>query len=55
MLCPVYDRSKLGEISRVDGSCIVEQMDSTLVIPPDTYFEVDCYGNIIITVSEETV
>lgn len=55
MLCPVYDRSKLGEISRVDGPCIVEQMDSTSVIPPDTYFEVDCYGNIIITVSEETV
>ena len=50
--CPVYDRALLGRIGRVDGPCIVEQMDSTSVIPPRTYFEVDEYGNIIVTVSE---
>lgn len=50
--CPVYDRAKLGCIARVSGPCIVEQMDSTTVIPPNTYFEVDQYGNIIVTVSE---
>ena len=49
--CPVYDRTLLGQIKRVDGPCIVEQMDSTSVIPPQTYFEVDEYGNIIVTVS----
>ncbi|WHH58103.1 hydantoinase/oxoprolinase family protein [Petroclostridium sp. X23] len=48
VVCPVYDRSKLGIIKRVDGPCIVEQMDSTTVIPPNTWFEVDTYGNIII-------
>lgn len=53
--CPVYDRARLGVISRVDGPCIVEQMDSTAVIPPDTHFEVDAYGNIVVTVSEKTV
>ena len=53
--CPVYDRSRLGRIARIDGPCIVEQMDSTSVIPPNTYFEVDDYGNIIVTVSEKTV
>ena len=49
--CPVYDRSKLGITYRINGPCIIEQMDSTAVIPPDTYFEVDKYGNIIVSVS----
>ena len=48
--CPVYDRYKLGQIDRVEGPCIIEQMDSTSVIPPNTHFKVDCYGNIIVAV-----
>ena len=52
--CPVYDRSKMGVVAHVNGPCIIEQMDSTSVIPPDTHFEVDDYGNIIVTVSEKT-
>ncbi|MGI6169688.1 MAG: hydantoinase/oxoprolinase family protein, partial [Christensenellales bacterium] len=48
--CAVYDRAKLGTISRVDGPCIIEQMDSTTVISPNAHFEVDSYGNLIITV-----
>ena len=52
VVCPVYDRSKLGRIERVEGPCIIEQMDSTSVIPPGTWFKVDDYGNIIVTVSE---
>lgn len=48
--CPVYDRYKIGQIDRVQGPCIIEQMDSTTVIPPNTHFKVDCYGNIIVTV-----
>lgn len=27
---------------------IVEQMDSTTVIPPNTWFEVDIHGNLIV-------
>ena len=46
--CPVYDRSKLGMIDRIEGPCIVEQMDSTTVIPPEMWFHVDRYGNMII-------
>lgn len=46
--CPVYDRSKFGRCPRVDGPCIVEQMDSTTVIPPNTWFEVDIHGNLIV-------
>ena len=46
--CPVYDRAKFGRCSRVDGPCIVEQMDSTTVIPPNTWFEVDLHGNLVV-------
>ena len=48
--CPVYDRAKLGSLESAQGPCIVEQMDSTTVIPPDTHFTIDGYGNIIISV-----
>ncbi|WP_434309815.1 hydantoinase/oxoprolinase family protein [Hominifimenecus sp. rT4P-3] len=46
--CPVYDRAKFGRCDRVDGPCIVEQMDSTIVIPPNTWFKVDVYGNLVV-------
>ncbi|MCB6610703.1 hydantoinase/oxoprolinase family protein [[Clostridium] symbiosum] len=48
--CPVYGREKLGKCARVEGPCIIEQMDSTTVIPPDTWFKVDKYGNLIVKV-----
>ncbi|MDO4541103.1 MAG: hydantoinase/oxoprolinase family protein [Syntrophomonadaceae bacterium] len=46
--CPIYDRAKFGRCERVDGPCIVEQMDSTTVIPPNTWFKVDIHGNLIV-------
>ena len=46
--CPVYDRAKFARCRRIDGPCIVEQMDSTTVIPPNTWFEVDVHGNLIV-------
>ena len=46
--CPVYDRAKFGKTEKVNGPCIVEQMDSTTVIPPNTYFSVDKYGNLLV-------
>lgn len=48
--CPVYDRSKFGRSERVNGPCIVEQMDSTTVIPPGAWFKVDSHGNLIVSV-----
>lgn len=48
IICPVYDRSKFGIIKAVKGPCIIEQMDSTTVIPPNTIFDVDQFGNIIV-------
>lgn len=48
--CPVYDRAKFEKIKHIEGPCIVEQMDSTTVVPPNTWFEVDTYGNLILHV-----
>lgn len=46
----IYDRSQLGAGATFDGPAIVEQMDSTVVVPPTATAEVDETGNIIITV-----
>jgi N-methylhydantoinase A len=46
----VYDRSKLGAGASFEGPAIVEQMDSTVVVPPGTDAQVERTGNLIITV-----
>lgn len=46
---PIYSRDKVPVLSEIFGPAIVEQMDSTTVIPPDFRAEVDVYKNIIIT------
>ena len=51
--CPVYDRAKLGRAERVNGPCIIEQMDSTTVVPPNTWFSIDKFGNLIIRAFDE--
>jgi N-methylhydantoinase A len=49
--CPVYAREKLGNGNRLVGPAIVEQVDSTIVIPPGHRAFVEGFGNIIIEVS----
>lgn len=44
----VYDRAALAAGTTFDGPAIVEQMDSTVVVPPDWRAEVDDYGNIVL-------
>ena len=44
----IYTRSALPAGATFNGPAIVEQMDSTVVIPPDWRAEVDDYGNIIL-------
>lgn len=46
----VIDRTALGAGVSFDGPAIVEQMDSTVVVPPNATAEVDRTGNIIIEV-----
>ena len=44
----IYERARLPAGARFQGPAIVEQMDSTTVIPPDWGAEVDEYGNIVL-------
>lgn len=47
---PVYERKKLPTGVEFSGPAIVEQLDSTIVVPPNFAAKVDEYRNIIITV-----
>ncbi len=45
---PFYDRTALRAGHRLEGPAIVEQYDTTTVIPPGLGAEIDRYGNIVI-------
>jgi N-methylhydantoinase A len=45
---PHYDRTRLGVGARVDGPAIIRQYDSTTVVLPGHFAEVDKHGNILI-------
>ena len=51
LLCAtaVFDRAALQAGSEIRGPAILEQVDSTIVVPPDARVEIDSYGNVIIT------
>jgi N-methylhydantoinase A len=46
--CPVYDREKLDVGNRVAGPAIIEQMDTTTVVPPGMTARVEPYLNLIL-------
>ena len=45
---PIYARGKMLPGAVVEGPAIVEQVDSTIVLPPDTSTSVDQYLNLVI-------
>ena len=45
---PHYDRVRLGVGARVDGPAIIRQYDTTTVLMPGHYAEIDTHGNILI-------
>jgi N-methylhydantoinase A len=47
---PVYRRDDLPAGARFEGPAIVEQLDSTTVIPPGVAAEVDRFLNIVMRV-----
>ena len=47
---PIYQRTDLRAGHRIIGQAIIEQVDSTVLIPPGTPAEVDKFLNIILTV-----
>ncbi|HEY4822409.1 MAG TPA: hydantoinase/oxoprolinase family protein, partial [Candidatus Bathyarchaeia archaeon] len=44
--CPVLDRREMGPGLRGKGPCVVEDYDSTLVIPPGPSYEIDGKGAV---------
>ena len=51
--CPVYDRGALSAGMVITGPAIIEQMDTTTVIPPDFRCECDAWGNLILSQIDE--
>ncbi|WP_029271165.1 hydantoinase/oxoprolinase family protein [Virgibacillus alimentarius] len=49
---PIYNRPDIPVSSIISGPAIVEQLDSTVVIPPEFTAKVDEYKNIIISLSK---
>lgn len=47
---PIYARSTLVPGTVVDGPCIVEQADTTIIIEPNMQGRVDAYENILVEV-----
>jgi N-methylhydantoinase A len=50
--CPIYDRAELAPGDRICGPAIVEQMDTTTVIPPGFVARVDAALNLFMTTTE---
>jgi N-methylhydantoinase A len=46
--CPIYDRSDLVPGDVLVGPAIVEQMDTTTLLPPDFDASVDGFGNLLL-------
>jgi N-methylhydantoinase A len=47
---PIYDRGSLGPGTTIAGPAIVEQDDTTVLVPPGTKMEVDGFQNLLIDV-----
>jgi N-methylhydantoinase A len=51
--CPIYERRDCAAGTTVRGPAIIEQMDTTTVVPPDFVARADEWGNLILSVCPE--
>jgi N-methylhydantoinase A len=51
---PVYDRTRLGHGATLRGPAIVEERESTLVVPPGANVVIDRAGNAVVTLPRRT-
>jgi N-methylhydantoinase A/oxoprolinase/acetone carboxylase beta subunit len=47
--CPIYERDRLRAGNRIQGPAVIEQADSTIVVPPSFNAVVDAHGRIGMT------
>ncbi|MEZ5589910.1 MAG: hydantoinase/oxoprolinase family protein [Gammaproteobacteria bacterium] len=45
---PLYRRERLPLASQLQGPAIVEQLDTTIVVPPDCQMSIDALGNLLL-------
>ncbi len=50
--CETYERLRLKAGDRIAGPAVIEQMDTTTVIPPGETAEVDRYGTLIVELNQ---
>jgi N-methylhydantoinase A len=50
--CPVFQRDSLATGQFFEGPAVVEQLDSTILIPPGYRGEIEPFGNLIIEAKE---
>lgn len=48
---PIYDRTELDAGTSIEGPAVIEQTDTTVLVPPNARARVDNYLNIVIDVS----
>ena len=48
---PIYNRKSLSGDAKIDGPAIIEQDDTTIVLPPRWTAKIDDYGNLFITLT----
>jgi N-methylhydantoinase A len=48
--CPIYDRYRLRAGEEITGPAVVEEIDSTTVIPPGFQARVDRFGNLLVNI-----
>jgi N-methylhydantoinase A len=46
--CKIYERPRLGAGSLLEGPCIIEEMDSTVLVNPGQEASIDSFGNVVI-------
>ncbi len=51
--CNTYERSRLKANNLISGPAIIEQMDTTTVLPPGETAEVDKYGTLIVELATQ--
>ncbi len=55
LLVPFYDRDALLAGNRIEGPAVIEQYDSTTVVPPGLSAEIDQLGNIVVDCRQPAV
>jgi N-methylhydantoinase A len=47
---PIFDRARIDAGAAIDGPAVIEQTDTTVLVPPGASARVDAYRNIVIDV-----